>query len=215
MGMNDTSIDRETLVAYVDDELPAERAAEVEAALATNAEAREMVRLMRLSAEAAAHAFDWVLEDPLPDRLIETLVRRTVVHRPVWSRIATRPVWASALAACLVGLLVGFSGSFLLQPGSGGYAPAAAKIQDPLAASFQSTLFGSLAQGTQGRSFDYGDAAIGKGHLELGQRLVTGFGAVCREFSREETRGTSVSRDNGLACQGKDGGWTVMLMPVQ
>jgi hypothetical protein len=215
MGMNGTSIDRETLVAYVDDELPAERAAEVEAELAKNSEAREMVRLMRLSAEAAAHAFDRVLEDPLPDRLLETLVSRAVVRRPVWSRIATRPVWASALAACLVGLVIGFSGSFLLHPGSGGYSPASAKIEDPLAASFQSALFGSLAQGQQGQSFDYGDDAIGKGHLVLGQRLMTDFGVACREFSREETRGTAVSRDNGLACQGKDGGWTVMVMPGQ
>ena len=215
MNKNGTSLDRETLVAYVDDELPAERAAEVEAALVTNAEAREMVRLMRLSAEAAAHAFDRVLEDPLPDRLLETLVRRAAVRRPVWSRVAARPVWTTAMAACLVGLLIGFSGSFLLRSSPTGYGPAAAKIDDPLAASFQSALFGSLAQGQPGQSFDYGDDTIGKGHLVLGQRLMTDFGVACREFSRQETRGTAVSRDDGLACQGKDGGWTVMLLPDQ
>ena len=67
------SIDRETLVAYVDNELPPTRAAEVERALANDPEAQELVRLMRLGGSAAAHAFDQALEEPPPAHLLVAL----------------------------------------------------------------------------------------------------------------------------------------------
>ena len=70
--MNDLplNLDQETLVAYVDKELPPAQAAAVEAALMQNAVARETVRQLRLSGAAAAHAFDAVLNEPVPDRLL-------------------------------------------------------------------------------------------------------------------------------------------------
>ena len=66
--MNDLplNLDPELLVAYVDKELPPAQMAAVEAALMHNGAARETVRQLRLSAAAAAHAFDAAL-NTLPD----------------------------------------------------------------------------------------------------------------------------------------------------
>src|SRR5260370_37272568 len=69
--MNDLplNLDLELLVAYVDKELPPAQMAAVEAALMQNGAAREAVRQLRLSAAAAAHAYDAALNE-LPDRLL-------------------------------------------------------------------------------------------------------------------------------------------------
>ena len=101
--MNDLplNLDQETLVAYVDKELPPAQAAAVEAALMQNAAARDTVRQLRLSA-AAAHAYDAALNEPVPDRLLLTAGiggGPAASRRSRWSRIrrswpqSIRPTW--------------------------------------------------------------------------------------------------------------------------
>lgn len=152
MTRNSTSIDRETLVAYVDNELPRERAAEVERALASDPEAQEIVRLMRLGGEAAAHAFDQALNEPPPAHLLVALqgpprMPRSARHRRVFSFS-----WRMTLAACLASLAIGFAGGLLQRGGDKGYGPAAAKAQDPLATSFESPSSPHSAAGPRGRA---------------------------------------------------------------
>jgi anti-sigma factor RsiW len=67
--MNDLPInlDPELLVAYVDKELPPAQMAAVEVALMQNGAARETVRQLRLSAAAAAHAYDAALRSESRD----------------------------------------------------------------------------------------------------------------------------------------------------
>jgi len=213
MTRNSTSIDRETLVAYVDNELPRERAAEVERALASDPEAQEIVRLMRLGGEAAAHPFDQALNEPPPAHLLVALqgpprMPRSARHRRVFSFS-----WRMTLAACLASLAIGFAGGLLQRGGDKGYGPAAAKAQDPLATSFESALFTALSSGAAGQSYDYGDDAMGRGRLQLGRQFTTSFGSDCREFDRVETRGSVQTRDGGLACRSAGGGWAVMTVP--
>ena len=66
MSENRIFLDQDLLVAYVDRELPPDRLAAVEAALLHDAEAWEAVRLLRLSAKAAARAFALVIDEPVP-----------------------------------------------------------------------------------------------------------------------------------------------------
>ena len=136
MTGNPASIDRETLVAFVDNELPPERAAEVERALAQDAEAQEIVRLMRLGGTAAAHAFDQALQDPPPAHLLVALHSRGGMQGASGKRRAPGLRWQLALAACLAALAIGFAGGLLERGVDKGYAPAAAKSEDALSASF-------------------------------------------------------------------------------
>jgi anti-sigma factor RsiW len=207
------SIDRETLVAYVDNELPPARAAEVERALANDPEAQELVRLMRLGGSAAAHAFDQALEEPPPAHLLVALHGHGKAQSSSGTRRAPGLKWQLALAACIACVAIGFAGGLLERSADKGYAPAAAKSDDPLSADFESTLFVALGSGVPGHSYDYGSDATGHGQLVLGREFVSGFGSQCHEFDRQETRGSVRSHDNGIACQAASGGWTVMIVP--
>src|SRR5579859_2146256 len=95
------SIDRETLVAYVDSELPPARSAEVERVLAIDPEAQEIVRLMRLGGSAAAHAFDQALEEPPPAHLLVALHGRGKAQGTSGRRRTSGLRWQLALAACI------------------------------------------------------------------------------------------------------------------
>jgi hypothetical protein len=230
--MNDLplNLDPELLVGYVDKELPPAEMAAVEAALMHSGAARETVRQLRLSAAAAAHAYDAALNE-LPDRLL--LAAGAGEAPPIPQReprlhMAPRRRGAPLrqllpLAATLAALAIGLAGGYELRArgvgvagpeGAQGYAPAAAPPTDLLAAAFESALLPALDDGAQGQALAYAGKAGEQGRIELGRRFVTGFGAECREFTRSESRDGVASRAGGLACRSADGSWTVMLLPA-
>jgi hypothetical protein len=112
----------ETLMAYVDDELDAPTRAAVEAAMRTDPELKRFVFRQQALRLKLRETFDRVLEEPVPERLLETArgastptppaevtdlaAARTAKTERVRRRWAP-PEW-SAMAACLVvGLFVG------------------------------------------------------------------------------------------------------------
>src|SRR5215469_902680 len=130
--MNDLplNLDQETLVAYVDKELPPAQAAAVEAALMQNAAAREIVRQLRLSAAATAHAFDAVLNEPVPDRLLLAAGVGGALptsRRQHWSMRRALPL-AAALAALAIGLAGGYELHAIQADQVEGYVPAATVV---------------------------------------------------------------------------------------
>ena len=200
------------------------------AALMHNGAARETVRQLRLSAAAAAHAYDAALNE-LPDRLLLAAgagepppARHMKPHRQMEPRrhsVALRRLLP--LAATLAALAIGLAGGYELRAlGVGvagperaeGYAPAAAPPADLLAAAFESALLPALDRGAEGQAFPYAGKAGERGRIELAGRFTTGFGAECREFTRSESRDGVSSRAGGLACRGADRSWNVLLLPV-
>jgi len=208
-------LDQETLVAYVDKELPADEAAAVEAALVHDSAARESVRLMRMSAAAAAHAFDRVLMDRPPERLLQAASAQAVPFRRPQP---ARPRYQLPMAAAIAALAVGLAAGYALRGGpldhNPGYAQAAGTPADPLAEAFDSSLLPVLEAGTAGQVVDYAGAGADRGRIELGGRIATGSGTLCREFSRTETRAGVASRARGIACRSGQGNWSVMLLPA-
>src|SRR6266481_6492989 len=90
------SITEDELHAYVDNELPAERRADVEAWLAAHPDDAERVRSWREMAEALHARYDSVADEAVPKRLeIERLVRQP--RRWIYGAIA------ATLAAFIVG----------------------------------------------------------------------------------------------------------------
>ena len=200
------------------------------AALMHNGAARETVRQLRLSAAAAAHAYDAALNE-LPDRLLLAAgagepppARHMKPHRQMEPRrhsVALRRLLP--LAATLAALAIGLAGGYELRAlGVGvagperaeGYAPAAAPPADLLAAAFESALLPTLDGGAEGQVFAYAGKAGERGRIELGGRFTTGFGAECREFTRSESRDGVAGRAGGVACRGADRSWNVLLLPV-
>jgi hypothetical protein len=225
MSENRIFLDQDLLVAYVDRELPPDRLAAVEAALVHDAEAWEAVRLLRLSADAAARAFAHVIDEPVPARLRvaagDNVGNGNIASLRPKARSAAAP-WLRPLAASLAALAIGLGAGYSLRGPSlgpygasgGTYIPATAPTADPLALRFESALLAALEKGSDGQSFTYESKDVGQGRIELGRVFTTGFGSDCREFHREETRAGAHRRENGLACRGADKGWSVMILPA-
>nr|MCU0764346.1 hypothetical protein [Hydrogenophaga sp.] len=99
--MNDT--DFETLMAYADGELSAEQAQAVEARLAVDAEARELVERLRQTRSELAAEMDVLLTEPVPQRLIDTVMHHPMGamggRAPATEAVALRPVDARPLDA--------------------------------------------------------------------------------------------------------------------
>jgi surface antigen len=204
--MSDIFLDHDLLVAFVDGELPRERLAAVEAALMRDAEAWETVRLLRLSANAATRAFAPVLQEPVPARLIAAANPARTGKR----RVAG--YWPTALAASLAALAIGIGAGYELRGMPQGYVPASLSSADPLAGKFEAALQTILEKGNQGESLAYESAAVGRGQVVLGRSFATGFGAPCREFHRDETRGSEHRVADGIACHAADKSWSVMIL---
>src|SRR6195256_3963084 len=97
------SITEDELHAYVDNELPAERRADVEAWLAAHPDDAERVRSWREMAEALHARYDSVADEAVPRRLdIERLVRQP--RRWIYGAIA------ATLVAFVAGSGVGWLG---------------------------------------------------------------------------------------------------------
>lgn len=100
-------LDDSILVAYVDGELDAEAARSVEAALAQDAEARRKVRDLSRSAGLLRGAFGAVLHDPVPENLIDKIMRYPVSDAPQ-RRTALKWTLAASIAFLLGGGAIGY-----------------------------------------------------------------------------------------------------------
>jgi hypothetical protein len=215
MNEDRISLTNEILVAFVDRELPADQMAAVEAALAHDAAARDIVYKLRVSAQIAKSVSIDALREPLPLHLVKA-ARGISRAKPAPTIDATArrssSRWLLPLAASIAALAIGLAGGYLFRDFSGGYVRAEATSVDPLAANYEATLQGSLDSGAvAGQSFTYDGPGVGQGKITLGRSFTTSNNRACREFSREEVRGTSRSGGDGLACRGPDGGWSIMF----
>jgi anti-sigma factor RsiW len=104
----------ETLIVYLDGELDADARSEVESWLEADAELRDRVAALAASAEALRAAFEPVLHEPVPERLLAA-ARGTPAAEIVNFKAAQKPPrplmqrpWARfAMAAGIIGLLIG------------------------------------------------------------------------------------------------------------
>ena len=134
-----TQLDEETLMAYVDGELDPRRAAEVEALLAEDAEARATVQMFRDSAALVRGAFDPILREPVPARLLAAVNAPVtskvsdirLARRSPLSRFFPQTVWARAAA---VALLIGAGAGYLTAQWQSGVLEPSAQVAtiDPL-----------------------------------------------------------------------------------
>jgi anti-sigma factor RsiW len=106
--------DDETLHAWLDDELPAERRAEVEAWLRDHPEDAARVRLWAADAQALRTRLEPVLAEAVPQRLAQLVWS----HAPSTAQAGGWQRWAAALLVFMLGGGVGAALMWRLQPAS-------------------------------------------------------------------------------------------------
>lgn len=201
-----TQISDEALVAYVDGELSVEEAAEVEKALETDQRVREAVQMFRDTADWSRRAYDDVLHEPVPDRLIDAASGKDVPpvhadtrHEAPRSRIAGLAMAASIALA--VGLGGGF-GLFQLLGSSGGEAAGPLLVgtvdgSGALHLALESAVTGTLIANGEG------------GNVMPLTTFVDREGRYCREFQAVASNPDGLSASFGIACRQEAGPWRV------
>lgn len=187
-----SSLDEQTLMAFVDGELdPATRDRVAAAVTADPALARRVERERSLRERVRAE-YDRVLEEPVPSALLAP-IRATSRKSPGTSgRRMFTPLGGFAIAASLViGVLLGHR---LATTGS--------------AALVSGDATGLIARGTLSRGLSNATAASGYGSVRVGLSFRSASGEYCRTFDVTGNR----QGQAGLACHGADGDWHIRVL---
>ena len=202
-----TRFSDETLVAYVDGELSVEEAAEIEQAVATDQRVRETVQIFRATAGWSRKAYDDVLHEPVPDRLISAASGKDVrlAHTDPRRDSAPRGRIAGMAMAASIALAVGLGGGFGLfqMVGSGGGEVAGPLLvgtvdkSEALHLALESAGTGTLIANGEG------------GNVMPLTTFIDREGRYCREFQAVTSNADGLSASFGIACRQPAGPWRV------
>lgn len=187
------SFSDETLMAYADDELDAATRAAVEAAIASDPELAQRVARQRTLRQRLRGAFDPVLAEPVPERLLARVRGAQVVRlerrgAPGWSW----PQWGAMAASLGVGVLIG---ALLLRAPRGAPLVVAPGGQLEAGGLLASALTEQLASSQPASA-----------PVEIGVSFRARGGDYCRTFVLEGRRALA-----GLACHG-NATWRVVAL---
>ncbi len=189
------TIDDATLMAFADGELTPEERAEIERALSEDAGLRQKLSAHQKLRAQLSGAYDPVLEEPAPERLLLAAqgARREAEVVDLSARRAARwsvREWGAMAASLAGGLIIGFG---------------AMNAQAPLIAV---TADGMNARGALEQALDTQLAADEPGAVRIGLSFRAHDGGYCRTFELTE-RATA-----GVACR-EDGVWSVAMTAAQ
>jgi len=188
----------ETLMAYVDRELDADASAAIEAAVARDPELAARVERQRKLRGAVHAAFEPILQEPMPKRLLEAASGTGAVFSAARApRRWTWFEWSAMAASVVLGVLIG--GAYI---GDSRRAPVAAPSADLVAERGHVVARGRLAiaLSEQLASTQKADAPV-----RIGLTFVSKGGEYCRTFALE--KGAAA----GLACS-SGGDWHVQVI---
>jgi len=206
----------DTLIAYLDGQLPEADYAPLEQALNNDAALRTRLQALAESSELARRAFDPVLLEPVPPQLIAAIWRapdpRAKAETPGRSRPAGLLAWLGltsgprawpALASVVVlglGMVIGWQ---LLTPA--GDARWALREGAPVS---DEALALALEVSPSGRVLRTAGGAV---------EIVASFeqvgGGHCREFNRNSPDGSL--DELGIACRNPQGDWQIELLVAE
>ncbi|MEM8975656.1 MAG: hypothetical protein AAGD43_26630 [Pseudomonadota bacterium] len=198
----------EILMAYADEQLNAETTDQVAAYIRDHPEARELVEDYRRTAALAAAAYSAPINEPPPQRLVETIRshaakqnERKILKFPVWKRFEHYGMAAAAAIALTVGLAVGANFLNTAAPPAGTQHVRLGPLP------VQTAVAKSLEQRPSGQVFRIRDGQfmtiIGT-FADRGQRY-------CREFEilRGQSRDDALPEAAAIACRHPDATWVV------
>lgn len=206
-----TQLTDETLIAYVDGELSPEEAAEVEHALKADQQVRDAVRIFRETADWSRRAYDDVLREPVPERLIRVASGQAgtgaagPAKRTEASVAAPRGRIAALAMAASIALAVGIAGGFGISDLVGPDVDGPAGLM----------LVGTVGQGSDlHRALDTAASGTvselsGAGDIMPLTTFVDRGGRYCREFEASLAGGGGSWAGFGIACRQVAGTWRV------
>jgi hypothetical protein len=201
-------VNEELLVAYVDGELDAEATRQVEAALVTDAGARQCVRELRESAALLRGAFHGKPETPIPDRLFAVIAgaAQDERRRPRW-RVPT--ALAASLAALAIGLSTGyFFSEFLVRQAI--ERTQASRIEDRR--TIEAAVTEALEKRLSGASIEWSNPGSGmRGAVTPTRTFRDAAGQWCREYEEVIRYDGEVEHRRGIACRTGEGEWKTRL----
>ena len=189
----------ETLMAYADNELDAQTRTAVEAAMAVDPEIARRVAQHKALRGKLRLAFDNVIDEPAPQRLVNAARGAPAVRRegnvvPLRRKAPQRrgvPLWASIAASLVIGIIIGQA----MLRGSG--TTTVTSRDGQLLAS------GVLAHAL---SAQLASAQTDQNPVQIGVSFKSKAGDYCRTFTVHET--TTLA---GLACRQHDD-WRVQIL---
>jgi hypothetical protein len=191
-----TDLAPEILMAYVDDTLEPEQRREVEAALATDPDAREIVAQLRRSSELLGESLDDILDQPVPQRLVDAARGRS--SKVVTLRPRTAPLrnmnWPGLAAAASILLVVGIAAGrlWVSEPPHGTTMAAMLPLQQAL---------------------EHQESGVAWTDPDSGMTITpiltfrAADGRPCREFERQQRDGEVF----GVACRDNQGRWVAQI----
>lgn len=184
------------LMAYVDGELAPDDAARVEGAMAADPDVAASVAAARDLRARLREAFDPMLDEPVPSRLLKIASERPVSAGPTvlapsapTRRRWALPEWTALAAALVLGIAVS---QLALRPAAG---------------PFDASGGGLLAGGELAESLESRLAADPGGSVQVGLSFRSHDGNYCRSFRLEGDRDLA-----GLACRDARGDWQVPVL---
>ena len=189
----------ETLMAYADNELDAQTRTAVEAAMAADPEIARRVAQHKALRGKVRLAFDNVIDEPMPQRLVNAARGTPAVRRegnvvPLRRKAPQRrgvPLWAAIAASLVIGIIIGQA----MLHGSGNTTVTSRDGQ--LLAS------GVLAHAL---SVQLASAQTAQDPVQIGVSFKSKAGDYCRTFTVHES--TTLA---GLACRQHDD-WRVQML---
>jgi hypothetical protein len=192
----DMTVSTEQLLAYLDGALPPGEMKAVETALAADPELRRKLEHQRMLAQTLSHAFSPVLDEPVPERLLQAVVSRTA------------PTWPERMTAILRDA---FTGHPLLSGSATATAALAAGLvlgvfaSGPQRGDFASGPQGLVARAGLAQTLDRQLASNQEAGAarKVGLTFRNAKGAYCRTFT--------VPGSAGIACH-EASGWAVAAL---
>jgi surface antigen len=219
------NLNDETLVAYVDGQLDARGAAQVEAALAESAGARETVRQLREGAALLRAAFNEPMSEPIPDRVLETIEK--AVNKAAGERAARQTdqtsrrmsglgPWQMALAASFAALMVGLGAGLFISDYR--VEQRLAALEAAVEADRQvrnEALMAALEKSVSGETVAWENPDSGRyGSITPVRTFKTTRGQWCREYAADEWLGDKQEMRRAIACREAEGQWKTRVVLI-
>jgi len=230
------NLDESTLVAYVDGELDADTAREVEAKLSDDLQAQHLVKKLREFSALSRVAFNDTLHDRVPQNLQDAITAQleqastetdqqadpqdaTVVAFHPRPQVHWSASWAKALplAAAFTGLLLGLGGGFQYSQTSTQKTmqlAAMSLMQDQVAmgAALNQALEVNLSNNELAwRNPDSGRSAV----FTPVRTYQDKSGKYCREYRKDVTAQNQTETTYGLACRTDEGAWKTRYLILE
>jgi hypothetical protein len=187
------TVSDEKVVAYVDRELDAASCAEIESAAARDPQLAERIERQRALRTAVHAAFEPVLEEPMPKRLLDLASGTQPAHaiaRQTWGWFQ----WGAVAASLALGIAIG--ATVLREPAPGG---------DFVAQQGRLVAGGELAKAL---SQQLANDQAADAPIRIGLTFVSRDGKYCRSFTHKQTG------QAGLACN-ESGEWQLEVVAMR